>query len=129
MRIRGAETELLEAGESTEGMAESTAKLREEVMALSGIDIMANSTTFKSTYDILDELADKWSNLTDIQQASLIELMAGKNRGNVFAALMSSWETAEKAVQTSLNSEGSALREQEAYSQGKHSCPCVQKCA
>lgn len=118
MRIRGAKTELSEAGESTDGMVESTAKLREEVMALSGVDIMANSTTFKSTFDILDELADKWSTLTDIQQASLIELMAGKNRGNIFAALMSNWETAEKVVQTSLNSEGSALREQEAYSQG-----------
>lgn len=42
MRIRGAKTELSEAGESTDGMVESTAKLREEVMALSGVDIMQN---------------------------------------------------------------------------------------
>ena len=40
MRIRGATTELEEAGESTEGMAESTASLRKEVMALAGVDIM-----------------------------------------------------------------------------------------
>ena len=40
MRIRGATTELEEAGESTEGMAESTAALRKEVMALAGVDIM-----------------------------------------------------------------------------------------
>lgn len=77
MRIRGATTELEEAGESTEGMAESTASLRKEVMALSGVDIMENDTTFKSTYQILDELSTKWSDLNDIQQASLTELLAG----------------------------------------------------
>ena len=77
MRIRGATTELEEAGESTEGMAESTAALRKEVMALAGVDIMQDDTTFKSTYQILDELSTKWSDLTDIQQASLTELLAG----------------------------------------------------
>ena len=70
MRIRGATTELEAAGESTEGMAKSTASLRKEVMALAGVDIMQNETTFKSTYQILDELSEKWSGLTDIQQAN-----------------------------------------------------------
>ncbi len=37
-----ADTELQQAGLDTEGMAESTAKLREEIMALSGVDIMKN---------------------------------------------------------------------------------------
>lgn len=67
---RMATTELEAAGESTDGMATSTASLRKEVMALSGIDIMQDETTFKSTYDILDELSTKWSDLTDIQQAN-----------------------------------------------------------
>ena len=73
-----AKTELEEAGLETEGMVESTAKLREEIMALSGVDIMLNDNTFKSTYQIMDELAKKWKDLTDIQQASVIELIAGK---------------------------------------------------
>lgn len=70
MRIRGATTELEEAGLETDGMAESTASLRKEIMALSGVDIMKDANTFKSTYDILDEIATKWQNLTDIQQAN-----------------------------------------------------------
>lgn len=70
MRIRGATTELEEAGLETDGMAESTASLRKEIMALSGVDIMKDANTFKSTYDILDELATKWQDLTDIQQAN-----------------------------------------------------------
>jgi hypothetical protein len=77
MRIRGATTDLEEAGLETDGMAESTAKLREEIMALSGVDIMIDKNNFKSTYDILDELSQKWSDLTDIQQASITELIAG----------------------------------------------------
>lgn len=70
MRIRGAKTELEEAGLETEGMAESTAKLREEIKALSGVDIMLDENTFKSTYDIMDELSEKWKDLEDIQQAN-----------------------------------------------------------
>lgn len=53
-------------------MAESTAKLREEIKALSGVDIMLDANTFKSTYDIMDELSQKWQDLTDIQQAKCL---------------------------------------------------------
>lgn len=72
MRIRGAKTELEDMGEDADGMVESTAKLREEIMALSGVDIMKDNKTFKSTYQILDELSQKWKDLTDIQQAKCL---------------------------------------------------------
>ena len=53
-------------------MVESTAKLRSEILALSGVDIMENANEFKSTYKIMDELAAKWEDLTDIQQAKCL---------------------------------------------------------
>lgn len=115
MRIRGAKTEMEELGLDTEGMVESTATLRDEIKALTGVDIMENATTFKSTYDILDELATKWQNLTDIQQASVTELIAGKRQGNIVSALMQNFDIARNATETALNSDGSALREQERY--------------
>lgn len=111
MRIRGAKTELEEAGLETEGMAESTAKLRKEILALSGVDIMLNDNTFKSTYDIMDELAEKWHELTDIQQASITELIAGKRQGNVVSSLMSNFDIARDVLETSEGSEGSATAE------------------
>ena len=89
MRIRAAKSELEDAGESTEGMAESTASLRAEIKALSGVDIMLNENTFKSTYQIMDELSKKWENLSDIAQATIIELMAGKHQGMIYAPLYS----------------------------------------
>lgn len=98
-------------------MAESTAKMRQEIMALSGVDIMASATEFKSTYAIMDELAQKWKDLTDIQQASIIELMAGKHQGNVFASLMQNFDTARAALETSLNSSGSAMAEHAKWSE------------
>ena len=40
LRIRGAKSELEELGEETDGVTASTSKLREEIKALSGVDIM-----------------------------------------------------------------------------------------
>ena len=117
MRIRAAKTEMEEMGEDTEGMVESTATLRAEIKALSGVDIMATATEFKSTYQILDELSQKWGDLSDISQATIIEKMAGKHQGNVFSSLMENFDTARQALETSANSSGSAMKEHEKWSQ------------
>lgn len=117
MRIRSAKTELSEMGEDTDGVVESTATLRAEIMALSGVDIMATATEFKSTYQILDELSQKWTNLSDIARATIIEKMAGKHQGNIFSSLMENFSTAQAALETSLDSAGSAMKEHERWQQ------------
>ena len=119
MRVRGASTELEQAGLDADGMAESVAKLREEIKALSGVDIMQDENTFKSTYDILDELSTKWKDLTDIQRASVTELIAGKRNGNVVSSLMQNFDIARETLNTALNdSEGSAEKELANYQKG-----------
>ena len=115
MRIRGAKTEMESLGLETDGMVESTATLRKAILALSGVDIMQDENTFKSTYDILDELALKWSDLTDIQRATITELIAGKRQGNIVSALMTNFDTARDATKSAINSQGSAMKEQETY--------------
>ena len=121
MRIRGAKTEMEDLGLDTEGMVESTSKLREEILALSGVDIMLDEDTFKSPYKIMDELAKKWKDLSDIQQASLTELIAGKRQGNIVSSLMNNFDVARDALETSLNSSGSAMREHEKWQQSLES--------
>ena len=112
MRVRGASTELEKAGLDTDGMAESVAKLREEIKALSGVDIMIDDNNFKSTFDILDELSVKWKDLTDIQRASVTELIAGKRNGNLVSALMQNFDVARETLNTAIyESEGSAEKE------------------
>lgn len=121
MRIRGAKTELEAAGLETEGMVDSTAKLRSEIMALTGVDIMDGANQFKSTYKIMDELAQKWEDLSDIQQATVTELIAGKRQGNIVSSLMTNFDTAREALETSLNSAGSAMQEHEKWQQSLES--------
>lgn len=78
LRIRGAKTELEEANLDTDGMVESTAKLRDLVKGISGVDIMVDENTFKSTYEIIKEIGSVWNNISDINQASLLEALAGR---------------------------------------------------
>lgn len=54
-----------------------------------------------------------WKDMSNIDQAALIELIAGKQRGNSITALLTSMSQAEEILNTSLNSEGSAMKEQE----------------
>lgn len=114
MRLRGAKAEIEAAGEETDGMCESTSKLRETILALTGsVDIMADKagTKFKSTYQIMQEISKVWNDLSDINQAALLETIAGKMRGNTISALLTNMAQANKALETSLNSTGSALEE------------------
>ena len=73
--------------------------------------------TFKSTYQVMDELASKWEDLSDIAQASIIELMAGKHQGNVFSSLMANFDIARDALEVSANSAGSAMQEHAKWSE------------
>lgn len=108
------ETELKEAGEDTSDMITSVPKLRKEIMALADVDIM-DGDKFKSTYQIIDEIAAKWKNLSDTAKATLTEDIAGKNRANIFNALVENFSQARNTIQTSINSEGSAMREHEKW--------------
>lgn len=118
MRIRGAKSELEEAGEDTEGMVESTSQLRDIIKGMTGFDIMLDENTFKSTYDIIVGIGEKWNKLSDINQASLLEKMAGKRQGNALAAALNNIEDIKAAYQTAENSAGSAMKEQEEYMKG-----------
>lgn len=119
LRIRGATTELEQMGEETDTVATSTSKLRADIMGLTnvdgkgGFDILTKSGDFKSTYDIIQGIAKVYSKMSDVDQAALLELLAGKNRANGVAALLSQASQAADMLQTSLNSSGSAMAENE----------------
>lgn len=117
MYLRAAKTEAEEAGESTDGMANSVSELRDEILALTGnkVDIQIDENTYKSTYDILKELSEVWENLTDITKANITELVGGKRNSNVVSAILENFSVAEKALETSANSAGSAMEENEKY--------------
>lgn len=117
MYLRAAKTETEEAGESTEGMANSVSELRGEIFALTGqrVDIQIDDDTFKSTYQILKELSEVWDDLTDVSRANITELIGGKRNSNVISSLLKNFSVAKKALETSANSSGSALAENEKF--------------
>ena len=88
MRIRGADTELEQAGLDTEGMIKNTSKLRALIESMTGFDIMKDKNTFKDIYDIVVGIGEKWDDLKDIDQAALLEALAGKRQGNALSAAL-----------------------------------------
>lgn len=114
-RIRGAETELSQLNEETDEYTKTTSKLRDLVKSLTGFDIMADEDTFKDIYDIILGIGKEWSNLTDAEQSSLGEALAGKRNANALYAVLGNLDTLQSAYETAENSAGSAQREQENY--------------
>ena len=73
--MRGSKAELEEMGEETDGLATSTSKLRSEILALSGVDIMTNDNTYKSTAQIIQELGEVYDEMSDVSQANITACM------------------------------------------------------
>lgn len=121
LRIRGAKTDLEQMGESTDDVAVSTSKLREQIKALTnvdgkgGFDILTKSGDFKSTYEIMEGIANVWKEMNDVDKASLLEQVAGKNRANVVSGMLDNWKDAQDAAKTAAESAGSATKENETY--------------
>lgn len=115
MRLRNTSGSLQEMGEDADGAAESVTQLQQKIKSLSGVDIMKDKDTFKSTFDIMNELSKVWGNLTDKTQADITRLVAGVRQGNALNALLSNMTTGVKAASTAMGSNGSALAENEKY--------------
>lgn len=123
-RLRGSKVELLAAGEGTDGLAESTSKLREQIMALTnlgdgkgGFDIMTEDGQFKSTYKMMKGIAEAYNKMDSgsTNAAALLELIAGKNRASDVAGLLKNFSQAEKAYQTAQESSGVAMKNYDKY--------------
>ena len=115
-RLRGSETELKEMGEDTDDLVTSTSKLQALVKGITGFDIMKDKDTYKDIYDIVLGIGEKWQDLSDIDRASLLEALAGKQQSNALAAALSNIDILKKSYEEATNAEGSAREENEEYS-------------
>ena len=113
MYLRAAKTEAESAGEATDGMASSVSTLREDVLRLTDkkVDIMIDDSTFKSTYQIMQEIADVWKDLSDIKQANILNLLGGKRNADSIISLIKNFQTAKDVMDGLEQSAGSADRE------------------
>lgn len=101
LRLRG-------LNEETEEVDESLKTIKGDLYELTGVSIMADENTYKSTYQILKEMSEVWGDLTDKTKAEALELMFGKLRANIGASVLKNFSAAEKAMKDMANSAGSA---------------------
>lgn len=115
LRIRGSKADLADMGEETDNLASSTSKLRSELKALTGVDIMLDDETYKSTAQIIQEIGAVWDKLSNISQATVLEKLAGKTRASTVAGLIENYKVISEVASDAADSEGSALEENEKY--------------
>ena len=113
VRSRNTAGTLKEMGEDAEGAAESITALQQQVKEASGVDIMIDDETFKSSYQIVSELSEVWKDLNDVQQSTVTRLLAGTHQASAFSALIKNFDTARESLEVSRGAAGSAREELE----------------
>ena len=117
LRLRGMKGQLEELGEETDENVENISKMQGQILNLTHgkVNIFDSNGEFKSTYEIMQGIAEVFDTLSSTEQAELLETIAGKHRANDVMALISNWEQVEKAVISANKAEGSASKENEKY--------------
>lgn len=114
-RIRGATTELEEMGEETDGLAQGLSKYREEIKALSGVDIMKDENTYKDMYDIFVQLAEVWDNMEDVSQSRVAEILGGTRNTSGIMSTITNIKDAIGAYSSAMDSAGTATEANNVY--------------
>ena len=121
MRVQGMKGKLEELGETVDENVESISKMQTHILNLTKgeVNIFDENNNFKDYYDILEEVSKVIDKLSDTERADLLETLFGKNRGNQGAAVLQAFQSGQvqKALEATLNAEGSAMQEQERWMQ------------
>ena len=70
-----------------------------------------------NTYEVLSEIKKDWDDMNASEQATLATNIASKTQMDVFTSVMTNFDTAVKATNTSIKASGSAWKENEAYTE------------
>ena len=117
-------------GEDTDTMITTQSKLRSTIMEetkvssnqFKGFDILDDNGNYKSTYEILQGIADVYQEIVEQDEKThsnqknlLLETVAGKNRSSVAAAIFSNPQILRDVYESSQQSKGSAQAELDKY--------------
>ena len=113
MRIRGYDEETEEYVGGVEQLSGDIADLTKTANNMSGISLFTDEskTEYKSTTQLLRDISEIYDELTDKQQANLLEKLAGKRQGQIVAAILNNFDAVDKSLNTMKNSAGNALNE------------------
>ena len=115
MRIRGMKDELKQLGEDYINVLSSFG-MRNRISELTGgsVDIFDSSGNLKSSYKILNDIANIYIRLSETEQTDLLKTLFGSQRINQGASIIKAFQSGEieKAYLASVNAVGSAYNEQ-----------------
>lgn len=89
----------------------------EKVLGAIGIKIRSSSSDMRDFDDVMDELADKWVTLTDVEKNAVSTALAGVRQRNIFGIYMENYDTYKQAISESEKAEGTAARKMQAYNE------------
>ena len=127
---QSAKEELESLGEDTTDVITTVSKLRDTIMEATkaatedgkGFDILDENGNYKSTYEIMQGLADLYDKIVEKDKELgtnnlnlLLETIAGKNRSNIAASILQNGEMLRSVFEDAQNSSGSAENENKAY--------------
>ena len=119
MRIRGYDEETESFTNDVEVLNGKIADLTKTAATPGGISLFTDETKtqYKSTYQLLEEISKIYNDLTDKDQAQLLEVLAGKRQGQIVAATIKNFDAAKKAMDNMAKSAGDADREMDTIKQ------------
>ena len=115
LRIKGAEADLAAMGEEVDELVKATPKMRDTILALSGVDIVDASGEFRSLYDIMVDIAEVYPKLSSMSQTALLEAMGGKRQASILASLITNIGDLTGAYEAAQNAAGTATEANEIY--------------
>lgn len=115
MRLRGYDEETESYTNNVEILTGKIANLTKTAKTPGGISLFTDDTkqTYKSTYQLLEDISNIYSKLSDKNQAELLEAIAGKRQGQIVAAMLSNFDAAQKSMDSMADSAGGAMQEME----------------
>lgn len=84
-------------------------------MAEVGISVLDNVGELRDMGEVMEEVGDKWQDLTREQQVYLAQTMAGTRQANNLVALFNNWDMYKDALETSKNATGTLQEQQDIY--------------
>lgn len=101
-RIRNTKTELDDLGEVV-----SESDYDKLIKQLTKLNIaLVDNGEYRSTYDILSDIASKWDEMSSMEQASLAETLAGTRQQSVLYGIINQFKEASGAMDAMSNSAG-----------------------
>lgn len=105
-RLRNTKADLEELGEDM-----TEAKYEELVKTLTGVGVTLTdvNNNYRSTYDIMKDIADAWDKMNDERKSALVTQLAGTRQQDIFYSIINNFREAEEAYGEMVNNSTGAL--------------------